>query len=40
MRTHKLSIDSEKRVATIECYDNGELYVTYRTGELTESEME
>lgn len=40
MRTHKLSIDSEKRVATIECYENGELYATYRTNELTEQELE
>lgn len=40
MRTHKLTVDTQKRVATIECYENEELYATYRTNELSDQELE
>ena len=40
MRTYTLSIDTEKKVATINAYDNGELYIVYSTNELTDAEME
>ena len=40
MRTHKLTINEEERFASIECFEDGELYITYRTSELSDDEMD